>query len=163
MRKFIHEKPMPSGIAQQHERRRLIAQLLATRTIRRQAELVDLLRAAGHPATQSSVSRDLRHLGAAKLGEGYSLPDGGGDPQNNAVAHIAEFVRELRSAGPHLLVITTAIGAAQRVAVTLDRTNWPEIIGTVSGDDTIFVATAGAAQQRRLRARLRDSLGTATS
>lgn len=152
---------MPSGTAQQQERRRLIAQLLQTYTIRRQSELVDLLRAAGYPATQSSVSRDLRHLGAAKLEDGYSLPAVIASGQDGALTQIAEFVRELRTAGPHLLVITTAIGAAQRVAVTLDRTNWPEIVGTLSGDDTIFVATAGAAQQRRLRARLRESLGMA--
>ena len=59
-------------------------------------------------------------------------------------------VRDIRAAGPNLLVVTTAIGAAQRVALTLDRINWPEIVGTLSGDDTIFIATTGAAQLRRL-------------
>jgi transcriptional regulator of arginine metabolism len=150
---------MPVATAQQQERRRVLAQLIRSRTIRRQSELVELLRAQGYPATQSSVSRDLRHLGAAKLGEGYSLPEASATGEDGALADVAEFVRELRTAGPHLLVVTTAIGAAQRVAVTLDRTQWPEIVGTLSGDDTIFVATAGAAQQRRLRARLRESLG----
>ena len=48
----------------------------------------------------------------------------------------------------------TQVGAAQRVAVTLDRIAWPEIVGTLSGDDTIFVATVGSTQQRRLRGRL---------
>jgi transcriptional regulator of arginine metabolism len=71
---------------------------------------------------------------------------------------IAEFVRDIRAAGANLVVVTTAVGAAQRVAVTLDRANWPEIVGTLSGDDTIFIATAGSAQQRRLRARLKQSL-----
>ena len=52
----------------------------------------------------------------------------------------------------------TAIGAAQRVAVTLDNSGWPEIVGTVSGDDTIFVATIGASEQRRLRGRLQQHL-----
>jgi len=50
------------------------------------------------------------------------------------------------------------VGAAQRVAVTLDHIAWPEIVGTLSGDDTIFVATVGATQQRRLRGRLRQYL-----
>jgi transcriptional regulator of arginine metabolism len=62
-----------------------------------------------------------------------------------------------------LLVITTAVGAAQRVAVTLDRINWPEIVGTLSGDDTIFIATSSSTQQRRLRGRLRQSLKRATT
>ena len=50
-------------------------------------------------------------------------------------------MREIRTAGPNLLVIMTQVGAAQRVAVTLDRIAWPEIVATLSGDDTIFVAT----------------------
>ena len=71
---------------------------------------------------------------------------------------VAEFVREIRTAGPNLLVITTAVGAAQRVAVTLDRIDWSEVVGKLSGDDTIFVATMGSTQQRRLRGRLRQHL-----
>lgn len=143
---------------QQHERRQAIVRLLREHEIGRQSELVDLLGAQGFTATQSSVSRDLRDLGAVKLKNGYSLPDA--DPEGNAdaLSTVAEFVRDIRSAGPHLLVITTAIGAAQRVAVTLDRTGWPEIVGTLSGDDTVFIATAGSANQRRLRGRLRQTL-----
>jgi transcriptional regulator of arginine metabolism len=71
---------------------------------------------------------------------------------------VTEFIRDVRAAGPNLLVVSTAIGAAQRVAVTLDRIAWPEIVGTVSGDDTIFIATSSATQQRRLRGRLRQTL-----
>jgi transcriptional regulator of arginine metabolism len=151
---------MPSAIVEQNERRRAIARLLAERVVNRQAELVELLRAEGYPATQSSVSRDLRDLGAAKLHNGYSLPPkptaAAGDDESLGV--IAEFVRDIRSAGPNLLVVITAVGAAQRVAVTLDRTGWPEIVGTLSGDDTIFVATIGLNQQRRLKSRLRQHL-----
>ena len=149
---------MPTPSAQQHSRRRAIAELLQSHSIQRQSELVGLLQAKGFNATQSSVSRDLRDLGAAKLKEGYSLPDRHVGNNEQELRLVAEFVREIRSAGPNLLVITTAIGAAQRVALTLDRVNWPEVVGTVSGDDTIFVATTGAAQQRRLNAQLREAL-----
>ena len=76
---------------------------------------------------------------------------------------VADLVRDIRPAGANLLVIITAIGAAQRVAVTLDRIGWPEVVGTVSGDDTIFVATVGSNQQRRLRGRLRQHLRKTTS
>jgi transcriptional regulator of arginine metabolism len=151
---------MPSAILEQNERRRAIARLLAEHVVNRQAELVELLRAEGYLATQSSVSRDLRDLGAAKLKDGYSLPKppeaGAADAESLSV--VAEFVHDIRSAGPNLLVVMTAIGAAQRVAVTLDNSGWPEIVGTVSGDDTIFVATVGANEQRRLRGRLRQHL-----
>jgi transcriptional regulator of arginine metabolism len=70
----------------------------------------------------------------------------------------AEFVRSIAPAGANLLVITTAIGAAARVALMLDRLKWPEIVGTLSGDDTIFVATTTLGNQRRLLRRLRDIL-----
>jgi transcriptional regulator of arginine metabolism len=163
MRNFIHALvPMPSATLDQQERRRAIARLLDAHPINRQAELVDLLRQEGFPATQSSVSRDLRDLGAAKMKNGYSLPKPAEVDNAQALQVVAEFVREIRTAGPNLLVIMTQVGAAQRVAVTLDRIDWPEIVGTLSGDDTIFVATVGSTQQRRLRGRLRQHLKKAT-
>jgi len=97
-------------------------------------------------------------LGVAKLNNGYSLPEHSELRNAQSMSMVAEIVRDLRSAGPNLLVITTAVGAAQRVAVMLDRIAWPEVIGTLSGDDTIFIATTNASQQRRLRGRLRQSL-----
>ncbi len=151
---------MPSATLEQTERRRAIARLLAEHVVNRQAELVELLRAEGYLATQSSVSRDLRDLGATKLRNGYALPKRAESDEDDAEALqvVTEFVRDIRSAGPNLLVVMTAVGAAQRVAVMLDRSGWPEIVGTVSGDDTIFVATLGASEQRRLKARLRQHL-----
>ena len=154
---------MPTATTQDRdERRRAIARILREKTIDRQSELVELLRAQGFAATQSSVSRDLRDMGAAKLKNGYSLPHSDTNSNGQSLQQAAEFVHELRAAGPNLLVVRTAIGAAQRVAVTLDRIDWPEIVGTLSGDDTIFIATANAADQRRLRARLRRTLQKAT-
>lgn len=159
MRNFIHLlAPMPTATLEQHERRRAIVRLLEAHAINRQAELVELLRNEGFPATQSSVSRDLRDLGAAKLKNGYSLPKRDEVSNAESLELVAESVREIRTAGPNLLVIMTDVGAAQRVAVTLDRLDWPEIVGTLSGDDTIFVATTGAREQRRLRVRLRQHL-----
>jgi transcriptional regulator of arginine metabolism len=167
MRKFIHALaagPMPTATAQQqHERRQIIARLLAEHEITRQAQLVELLRAEGYPATQSSVSRDLRDLGAAKLKNGYSLPEPNEASNAESMVSVSEFIRDVRAAGPNLLVVTTAVGAAQRVAVTLDRIAWPEVVGTLSGDDTIFIATSSSTQQRRLRGRLRQTLKRASA
>ena len=150
---------MPSAtVEQRNERRLALARLLREHAIERQSELVELLRTAGFTATQSSVSRDLRDLGAVKLKNRYSLPEDESGGNGDTLRQVAEFIREIRAAGANLLVVTTAVGAAQRVAVTLDRISWPEIVGTLSGDDTIFIATATSAQQRRLRARLKQSL-----
>jgi transcriptional regulator of arginine metabolism len=97
-------------------------------------------------------------MGAVKVKNGYSLPEDNATGNGDSLKQVAEFVREIRAAGPNLLVVTTATGAAQRVALTLDRISWPEIVGTLSGDDTVFIATSTAAQQRRLRSRLQQGL-----
>lgn len=147
---------------QQH-RRAAIARLLSTHVIGRQTELVQQLVAEGYVAAQSSVSRDLKEMGVIKQSGRYVLPPRAPLDEPNDLTSVADFIRGIRATGSHLLVITTAIGAAQRVAVTLDRMNWPEIVGTVSGDDTIFVATSNLTSQRRLQRRLGDSLTKVTS
>lgn len=149
---------MPTATLEDRQRRRdAIARLIAHTIVTRQYELVELLRAEGLDATQSSISRDLKDMGVIKDPDGYRLPADPRTQATQAVEHVAEFIRTLRPAGPNLLVLTTAIGAAQRVALVLDRLEWPEIVGTLSGDDTIFIATASASGQRRLRARLKST------
>jgi transcriptional regulator of arginine metabolism len=138
-------------------RREALRRIISRSPVGRQHDLVRLLGKAGHPATQSSVSRDLRELGVAKQGDRYVLPDES-TPALDDFATVAAFVRDWRPAGPCLTVIRTTAGAAQSVAIVLDRADWPDVVGTLSGDDTIFVATAGAAAQRRLLARLHESL-----
>lgn len=137
------------------ERRRALRELLARGPATTQQALVDALSARGLAATQSSVSRDLREIGALKTVAGYELPPAaaGGDDEVSAVT---DLLRGLRPAGPHLLVIQTAIGAAQRVALALDRCGWPEIVGNVGGDDTVFTATAGRSAQRSVIARIEN-------
>ena len=111
---------MPSAPAQQYERRRAIARLLDEHEINRQSELVELLRAEGFVATQSSVSRDLRDLGAAKLKNGYSLPERPQDGNAESLQLVSELVRDIRTAGANLLVVSTAVGAAHRLEAGTD-------------------------------------------
>jgi transcriptional regulator of arginine metabolism len=134
-------------------RREALRRIITRSPVGRQEDLVRLLDRAGHHATQSSISRDLRELAVAKQGDRYVLPDESAPALDDFTA-VAAFVRDLKAAGPCLTVIRTTAGAAQSVAIVLDRAQWPEIVGTLSGDDTIFVATRGAAAQRRLIARL---------
>jgi len=138
-------------------RREALRQIISRAPVGSQADLVQLLGKAGHPATQSSVSRDLRELGVAKQGDHYVLLDPA-TPVNDDFDAVATFVRDIRRVGANLTVIRTTSAAAQSVAIVLDRANWPEVAGTLSGDDTIFVATATSAAQRRLIARLHDKL-----
>jgi len=147
--------PQPADIREQ--RREAILDILAKQQILRQSVFVELLQAKGFEATQSSVSRDLRELGISKLADGYGRITAAAESEQNDLTS-AGFVRGIKAAGSNLTVVQTATGAAQRVAVFLDRSNWPEIVGTVSGDDTIFVATRNKQDQRKLMSRLQTTL-----
>jgi transcriptional regulator of arginine metabolism len=144
---------MPNAHSDQEQRRHAIRELLGGGPVATQQLLVTQLARRGFTATQSSVSRDLREIGAIKTARGYELEPGdlADRPELNA---IGEFVRAILPAGPHLLVLRTAIGAAQRVALALDRAGWPEMVGNIGGDDTVFVATDSANHQKILAARL---------
>jgi transcriptional regulator of arginine metabolism len=148
---------MPTAPDIRDKRQQAILGILAERTIARQSEFVELLLQDGIEATQSSVSRDLRELGIAKLDSGYGQIESLGGSATT-VDIPTDFVRDVLTAGTSLTVIKTATGAAQRVALFLDRSNWPEIVGTVSGDDTIFVATRNSREQKQLLGRIRSNL-----
>ena len=139
-------------------RRNLLAKIIREHSVGRQAELVELLRKQGHPATQSSVCRDLRELGVAKMGDRYVLPEAALSPRTEFPA-VRQFVTAILSAGGNLIVLKTRIGSAQSVALAIDAAQWSEVIGTISGDDTIFIATLSAQAQRRLGDRLHDIFG----
>jgi transcriptional regulator of arginine metabolism len=149
---------MPIDTEQREARHQEILSLLRRGTVASQQEIVTHLERRGLGATQSSVSRDLRELGVARVAGRYVAPalspvagpDAGGELADEA----GRFLRGARPAGPNLTVVSTTAGAAQAVGIALDRAGWPEVVGTVAGDDTVFVATAGAADQRRLLRRL---------
>lgn len=141
--------------AHQLQRRSAIVRILREGLVRKQADLVRLLKKEGHAVNQSSISRDLRDLGVLKASGRYVLPPDEVTRANGDFGTLTQFVRGLRSAGPSLTVVRTTIGAAQSVAVAIDKAQWPEVAGTISGDDTIFIATADQRAQQELIARLR--------
>jgi transcriptional regulator of arginine metabolism len=139
---------------QQIERQGAIMRILREGLVRRQQDLVRLLKKEGHEVTQSSISRDLRDLGVSKAAGRYVLPPDELTRANGDFGMLAQFVRGLKRAGPSLTILRTTIGAAQSVAGAIARAEWPEVAGTISGDDTIFIATAHARAQETLVARL---------
>lgn len=147
-----------TGISSAPARRTALAKIIREQAVGRQSELVTMLRKQGHIATQSSVSRDLRELGVAKLGDRYVLPDTA-PPSKNDFSTLKQFVSAQFTAGTNLTVLKTTVGSAQSVAVAIDTARWPEVVGTISGDDTIFIATADAREQRKLGDRLRAIFG----
>ena len=144
---------MPPTTEDQIQRRAAIRDLLVKGPAETQASLVSELQRLGHVATQSSVRRDLREIGAIKTGRGYELPSPN-ESADHQVAAVAELLRSITSAGSNLLVIRTGVGAAQRVGLALDGCGWPGMVGTIAGDDTVFVATESAHAQKNLITRI---------
>lgn len=123
-----------------------------------QEQFVELLRERGIPATQSSISRDLRDLGVYRYGGFYALPItlkiDEVTAQRDLEYRASLFLRRIQSAGPNLLVVVTEPGGAQSMAIAIENMKWGEVIGTIAGDDTIFLAVSGREEQRRVFDRL---------
>ncbi len=145
---------MAAELHQSTLRRAAIVKIIRGSVVHKQDELVKLLKKQGFDATQSSVSRDLRELQVAKAGDHYIVPEGAANSADPFSA-ISGFVTRIRPAGESLTVLNTRTGAAQSVAVVIDQAEWPEVVGTISGDDTIFIATADGKAQQQLGKRLR--------
>jgi transcriptional regulator of arginine metabolism len=147
-------------------RQQQIRDLIGTRPIRTQQELAAALRDRGFRATQATVSRDVAEMGLVKVSRNgservYGLPPRP-QPETSADERLAMVLRDLpisvRPAGL-LLVLRATPGSAHPIAAALDRTGWPEIIGSVAGDDTVFVACPDRGAVERLRQRLARMAG----
>src|SRR5215217_1430175 len=121
-------------------RQQKILSLINAKPIGTQEDLRALLESAGVPATQSSVSRDLEELGVVKHHGHYTLPRTNGGPARGLVS--------LDQAGDSLVIARTVPGLASAVAVEIDAATIPDIVGTIAGEDTIFIAVRDARSQR---------------
>lgn len=143
---------MPSSKEEKERRVAAIRTLLKRHRVGSQGELADRLSDLGFGVTQSSVSRDLKELGAEKEDGRYVLPEAPAAEENLGV--LARNVQGTEPAGDCLLVVRTRLGSAPLVGVALDRMGWPELVGTIAGDDTVFLAARGKREQRTLQRRL---------
>jgi len=156
-------------------RRDEMLRIIREARVRSQDELQRLLRHRGYPAAQPTVSRDLRELGVAKGPAGYVLPtpapaspaaglrpSGGSAPaahgEEKLSRAVREFVLSVEPAGS-LVVLRTPPADAPPVARAIDEASLPEIVGTISGDDTIFLAARSASAAAALTRRLRSLIG----
>jgi transcriptional regulator of arginine metabolism len=122
-----------------------IEELIRTQPVRSQTELGELLGADGIQVTQATLSRDLEELRAIKVGGVYLIPEDGNRalrPVETGSLKLIRLLRELLNGTDHsgnLAVLRTPPGAAHYLASAIDRSGVPEIVGTIAGDDTIFV------------------------
>ena len=147
--------------ALKEKRQQAIADLIGSRALASQEELAEQLCAMGFGATQATISRDLDQLGAVKVRRDgqltYAIPDSARSSGTRLATVFRDWVRSVEPAG-NLVVIKTPPGSAHLVGVVLDESGPLEVVGTICGDDTIFVACHDAPKAQRLSLRLRDFL-----
>jgi transcriptional regulator of arginine metabolism len=124
------------------ERQQRILSLIQAKPIGTQEDLRELLETSGVAATQSSVSRDLEELGIVKQHGHYTLPKANGSA--------ARGLLSLDQAGDSLVIARTLPGLASAVAVEIDAAAIPEIVGTIAGEDTIFIAVRDAKAKKAI-------------
>jgi len=142
-------------------RQRAILELLHRGPVESQEELQGFLARRGFEAGQATLSRDIRELGLVKTPEGYAEARGAvaTEPVLPSVSRLVrEFVVDVRLA-QNLIVLKTSVGSAQPVAAALDSEDWPEVVGTIAGDDTILVISPDNKTAQQLVRRIHEMLG----
>jgi transcriptional regulator of arginine metabolism len=146
------------------QRRRLDAVrdiLLSDKAPQDQWELVDRLAEKGIAATQSSVSRDLRHLGAIRMEEGYRIPSWIQDEDDQSpFRRVLGFIVKVQALGPHIILVVTTPGAGTIVAEAIESSEWEDIEGTVAGYSSVLLLTLHKFFQDLVFHRLRHFMDT---
>jgi len=142
-------------------RQRAILDALKHGSFASQEDLQRVMRKRGFRVGQATLSRDIRDLNLSKTPRGYSAPQGDnglGIALPPVSRLVREFVLGIRSA-QNLLVVKTIVGSAQPVAAALDEADWPEVVGTIAGDDTILIVCPDKDEARKLAGRIEEMLG----
>jgi len=139
-------------------RQKAILDLLEQGPVESQDALQHSLVRRGFDVGQATLSRDIHELKLVKGPEGYAriTESKASDTFLPSVMHMAyQFVVEIRQA-QNMLVIKTTVGSAQPVAAALDASHWPEVVGTLAGDDTVLVIAADKKKAHALARRIRE-------
>jgi transcriptional regulator of arginine metabolism len=137
-------------------RHRAILHLIDEGPVESQDSLQQQLERKGFEVGQATLSRDIHELKLVKGPEGYRRAGegSGGDGVLPSVMHLArQFVVEIRQA-QNMLVVKTTVGSAQPVAAALDASHWPEVVGTIAGDDTVLVIASDKKKAQALASRI---------
>ena len=150
---------MPSDREVQARRREaLVAILTGEEKVTDQRDLVEMLRKLGLPATQSSVSRDLKALGAVRARGYYEIPSWSEEEDTDYVSpfrRVLPFLRRVKQAGPYQLLVTTEPGAGRIVAQAITDSEWEDVVGTIDGDSAVLVLTENFFFQRLIYERIK--------
>jgi transcriptional regulator of arginine metabolism len=142
-------------------RQRAILDALKHASFASQEDLQRVMRKRGFRVGQATLSRDIRDLNLSKTPNGYSVPQGEsavGVALPPVSRLVREFVLGVRTA-QNQLVVKTIVGSAQPVAAALDEADWPEVVGTIAGDDTILIVCPDKEDARKLAGQIEEMLG----
>ncbi len=142
-------------------RQRAILDALKHASFASQEDLQRVMRKRGFRVGQATLSRDIRDLNLSKTPHGYSVPRGEsavGVALPPVSRLVREFVLGVRTA-QNQLVVKTIVGSAQPVAAALDEADWPEVVGTIAGDDTILIVCPDKEDARKLAGQIEEMLG----
>ena len=142
------------------QRHNAILRLVREHAVPSQERLRHLLQRAGFDVTQATLSRDIRELGLIKVTDAdgthhYAAPPEEVVPPPTLTGFVPTLLLRADGVGP-LLVIRTPTGGASALAAALDREVWPEILGTLAGDDTVLIVAQSPAARRKLARRLAE-------
>jgi transcriptional regulator of arginine metabolism len=142
------------------QRHHLIRELMLKTTIASQDELRRKLAARGYHVTQATLSRDIHELKLSKGPSGYTFQNGE-DSSEDSLPGIYDvlsgFALEVRQS-MNLLVLITTTGSAQPVAAGIDYEDWPEVVGTIAGDDTVLIICPDESQAGKLKTKIEGYL-----
>ncbi len=148
-----------------HQRLDAIRELLSDSMVPNQDELRRRLRRRGFRVTQATLSRDIHELRLFKGPGGYSLPNSNGNSIAAAADDGPPSLKEMMEGfglrahqAMNQVVVRTVMGGAQPVAAALDREAWPEVVGTIAGDDTVLIICSDTRRAGEVQARLRTML-----
>lgn len=130
------------------KRRAALRDLLVEHAPSTQSEVQLLLRRSGYASTQPVISRDLRALGAVKRNGAYALPL---DVHVTPLQSLRALLRGSDAAGPHMTVVYCEAGAANAIARAFEAEGLDGVVGTIAGDDTVFIAVRSAAAGEAVR------------
>ena len=140
------------------KRQAILIDLIKKQRLSSHEELISALKKKGVMAGQATISRDMRELAIVKKGNVYHL-------ESNSDNHVAswerifkERIHYVEQAGPHLLVVRGILGCAPIISVEIEAMAWPEIVGVIAGDDTLFFAFKNEKELKKIKKRFIDLL-----
>lgn len=134
-----------------------IVDIVRREPVASQEKLAELLRAQGIDATQSTLSRDVRELGLVKIrGIYHHAPDGSAPAAPDSVRRAMQQLILRSDSSGNIIVLKTAPGNGHSLGAVVDSARWPEVVGTVAGDDTVFVLLRSASLGKKILKRIED-------